>query len=218
MKFSRSTNELLTVIKSMKPILLLSFLIVGALGGFAVRHFFLMKYEARISLPLSGDLAIFREAERFLNSPSAFSKYGAKQHVSDSADFQRIYQQFARNFSGPIKIEHVFRLSRKDLRDLPDLYAKDELSRQVAIGGLQSDVQVSATDKEPETAIRLATLAMGYLRDSLAAVSLKSILHQWGPDARTDLAKKRESIAKLQADLEFNRSTDCQYGAAQRAV
>src|ERR1700712_832594 len=133
MKSSSRFNELSTVIRSMKPILLLSLLVVGALGGFAVRHFFLTKYEARISLPLSGDLAIFREAERFLGSPSAFNKYGAKQNISDNADFQRIYQQFARNFSGPIKIEHVFRLSRKDLRDLPDLYAKDELSRQVAV-------------------------------------------------------------------------------------
>jgi hypothetical protein len=186
----------------MKPILLLSLLVVGALGGFAVRQLFLAKYEARISLPLSGDLAIFREAELLFNSPSAFGKYGAKQNISDNADFQRIYQQFARNLSSPIKIEHTFRISRKDLRDLPDLYAKDELSRQVAVGGLQSDVQVYGTDREPETAIRLAKLAMGYLRDSLAAVSLKSTLHQWGPDTRTELAMRRESIAKSQAELE----------------
>jgi hypothetical protein len=202
MKSSSRIDELSTVIRSMKPILLLSLLVVGALGGFAVRHFFLEKYEARISLPLSGDLTTFREAERFLNSPSAFNKYGEKQNISGNADFQRIYRQFARNLSAPIKIEHVFRLSRKDLRDLPDLYAKDELSRQVAVGGLQSDVQVYATDKEPETAIRLAKLAMGYLKDSLTAVSLKSTLHQWGPDTRTELAMKRESIAKFQAELE----------------
>jgi hypothetical protein len=202
MKSSSRINELSTVIRSMKPILLLSFLVVGALGGFAVRQLFLAKYEARISLPLSGDLAIFREAELLFSSPSAFNRYGTKQNISGDADFQRIYQQFARNLSGPIKVEHAFRLSRKDLRDLPDLYAKDELSRQVAVGGLQSDVQVYATDKEPETAIRLAKLAMGYLRDSLTAVSLKSALHQWGPDTRTELAMKRESIAKFQAELE----------------
>jgi hypothetical protein len=213
MKSSSNINEFSTVIRSMKPILLLSLLVVGALGGFAVRHYFLAKYEARISLPLSGDLAIFREAQPSLSSPSAFAKYGAKHNISDNADFHKIYQQFARNLSSPIKIEHAFRISRKDLRDLPDLYAKDELGRQVAVGGLQSDVQVYATDKEPETAIRLAKLAMGYLRDSLAAVSLKSTLHQWGPVARTELAMKRESIAKFQADLE---STSRQIASMER--
>jgi hypothetical protein len=213
MKRSSIMNELPAVIRSMKPILLISLLVVGALAGLAVRQFFLAKYEARISLPLSGDLATFREAEYLLNSSTAFDKYGAKQNISHDADFERVHRQLARHLSGPIRIEHVFRMSRKDLRDLPDLYAKDELSRQVAIGGLQSDVQVYATDKEPETAIKLAKLAVGFLRNSLATVSLKSTLQQWGPGTRTELATKREKIAKFQSDLE---STNRQIESMER--
>jgi hypothetical protein len=201
MKSSRFMNELSVVIKSVRPGLLLSLLVLGALAGLAVQHFFLVKYQARISLSMSGDLATFREAEPLFSSAEMFEKYGEKQKISGSADFEKIHQQFIRNLGGPVRIEHVFRLSRKDIRDLPDVYAKEELSRQIGSQGLQSDLQVYATAREPEAAIRLAKLAMGYARDSLAAVSLRLYLRRWGPTARSELATNRETVANLRSDL-----------------
>jgi hypothetical protein len=185
----------------MRPVLLLSLLVIGALAGLAVQQFFLVKYQARISLYMSGDLATFREAEPLFSSAEMFEKYGEKQKIAGSAEFERIHQQFIRNLGGPIRIEHLFRLSRKDVRDLPDMYAKDELGRQIGSQGLQSDLQVYATAKEPATAIKLAKLAIGYARDSLTAVSLRLSLRKWGPGARTELATNRETVARLRSDL-----------------
>jgi hypothetical protein len=128
-----------------------------------------------------------------------FARYGAKQNILENADFQKISQQLARNLPGPTKIEHVFRLSRRDLRDVPDIYTKDDLARGYLARGPESDVQVSATAGDPETAIRLAKLAMGFTRDILAATALRSIVRQWGGGARTELALAREKIAKLQS-------------------
>lgn len=201
MKSSRFMNELPAVIKPMRPLLLLSLLVLGALAGLAVQYFFLVKYQARISLPMSGDLATFREAEPLFSSAEMFEKYGEKQKIAGSADFEKIHQQFIRNLSSPIKIEHLFRLSRKDTRDLPDVYGKEELGRQIGSQGLQSDLQVSATAREPEAAIRLAKLAMGYARDSLATVSLRLSWRRWGPGARAELATNREAVANLRSDL-----------------
>jgi hypothetical protein len=42
---------------------------------------------------------------------------------------------------------------------------------------------------------------MGYVRDILAMVSLKSLFQQWGPGSRQGLAMKREEIANLQSEL-----------------
>jgi hypothetical protein len=174
---------------------------LGALTGFSVRQLFFVKYQARISLPLSGDLATFGQAEALFSSPAIFKKYGVKQKISHNGDFEQIYQQFASNLGGPIKIEHAFRLLRKDVRDLPDI-PKDELNRQLGFPqGVQSDVQVYATAGEPETAIRLAKLAMGYARDCLAAATFNASLQQWGPAARAELAANWTVIAKLQSDL-----------------
>ncbi|HEV7876768.1 hypothetical protein [Bradyrhizobium sp.] len=194
-------NELSVVIKPMRPLLLLSLLLLGALAGLAVQHFFLVKYQARFSLAMSGDLTTFRETEPLFSSPEMFEKYGEKQKIIGSADFEKIHRQFVRNLNSPIRIEHVFRLSRKDTRDLPDVYAKEEVSRQIGSQGLQSDLQVYATAREPETAIRLAKLAMGYARDSLAEISLRLSLRRWGPGARTELATNRETVANLRSDL-----------------
>ena len=102
---------------------------------------------------------------------------------------------------GAVRIEHVFRLSRRDLRDVPDVYSKDDLAKAFSSRGPQSDVRVSATAKEPKTAVRLVTLAMEFTRETLTAASLRSIVEQWGGGARTDLTKMRERIAKLQATL-----------------
>jgi hypothetical protein len=201
MKNSKVVNQLLAAIRPLRPILLLSLLVIGAVAGLAVQQAFLVKYQARISLSMYGDLATFREAESFFSAAEMFVKYGEKQEIVGSADFEKIRQQFIRNLSGPIKIEHLFRLSRKDVRDLPDMYAKEELNRQIGSQGLQSDLHVYATAREPETAIRLAKLAMGYARDSLAAGSLRSYLRKWGPGGRTELATNRETIAKLRSDL-----------------
>jgi hypothetical protein len=194
-------NELSVVIKPMRPLLLLSLLVLGALAGLAVQHFFLVKYQARFSLPMSGDLATFREAEPLLASAEMFEKYGEKQKIAGSEDFEKIHRQFLRNLSSPIKIEHLFRMSRKDTRDLPDVYAKEELSRQIGSQGLQSDLHVYATAREPEAAIRLAKVAMEYARDCLAQISLRLSLRRWGPGARTELATNRETVANLRSDL-----------------
>jgi hypothetical protein len=201
MKSFSFVNQLSAIIRPMRPVLLLSLLVLGALAGLAVQHFFLVKYQARASLSMSGDLATFRDAEPLFSSPEMFEKYGEKHKIAGSADFEKIHRQFIRNLSSPIKIEHLFRLSRKDVRDLPDMYAKDELSRQIGSQGLQSDVQVNATAKEPEAAIRLAKLAIGYARDGLTEVSLRSNLRRWGPGARTELATNREATARLRSDL-----------------
>ena len=201
MKSSSFVNQLSAMIRPMRPLLLLSLLVIGALAGLAVQHFFLVKYQARISLPMAGDLATFREAEPLFSSVETFEKYGEKQKIAGSADFEKIRLQLIRNLSSPIKIEHLFRLSRKDTRDLPDVYGKEELGRQIGAQGLQSDLQISATATEPEAAVRLAKLAMGYARDSLTTVSLRLISRRWGPGARTELATNREAVANLRSDL-----------------
>jgi hypothetical protein len=201
MKSTSFVNRLSAVARPMRPVLLLGLLVLGAVAGLVIQHFFLVKYQARISLPMSGDLATFREAEPLFSSTEMFEKYGEWHKIAGSPEFEKIHEQFIRNLSYPIKIEHLFRLSRKDVRDLPDMYAKDELSRQIGSQGLQSDLQVYATAKEPETAVRLAKLAMGYARDGLALVSLKSSLRRWGPGARTELATNRDTVANLRSDL-----------------
>jgi hypothetical protein len=190
------------VIRRMRPILLLTLLIIGALAALAVREKYLVKFEARISLPMSGDLATFREAEPLFSSAELFAKYGAKRNISGHADFQMIREQFARHRNSPIHIEHAFRLSRKDVRNLPEFYSsKDEIGRRIGFDGIQSDVEVSAKAGDPESAIRLAKLAMDYVRDSLAAASIASSMRRWGQGARTELAVSRESTAKLRTDL-----------------
>jgi hypothetical protein len=201
MKSASFVNQLSAVVRPMQPVLLLCLLVLGAVAGLLIQHFLLVKYQARVSLSLSGDLASFREAEPLFSSAEMFEKYGEWRNIAGSAEFEKIHEQLIRNSSNPIKIEHLFRLSRKDVRDLPDMYAKDELSRQIGSQGLQSDLQVYATAKEPETAIRLAKLAMGYARDGLALVSLKASLRRWGPGARSELATNRESVANLRSEL-----------------
>src|SRR3979411_2011199 len=99
MKSSRFTKELSVLIRSMRPILLLSLLVLGALAGFSIRQLYLVKYQAKISLPLSGDLTTFREAEPFFGSSVMFEKYGVKHKISDSADFEKIFRQV--NLGGP---------------------------------------------------------------------------------------------------------------------
>jgi hypothetical protein len=202
MKSTRFMNELAVAIRPVRPILLVSLLLLGGLAGISVRQLFLANYQSSISLPLSGDLATFREAQALFSSPAMFEKYGVKHKLSSNIDFGIIHRQFALNLSSPIRIEHTFRLLRKDVRDLPEM-PKDELNRQIGFRrGLQSDVHVYATAKEPEAAIRLAKLAMGYVRESLAAASLRLSLQQWGPAARAELAKKRELLAKAKTDLD----------------
>jgi hypothetical protein len=196
------SNDFWDVIRRMRPILLLTLLVIGALAALAVREKYLVKFQARVSLPMSGDLATFREAEPLFSSAELFAKYGAKRNISSDADFQMIREQFARHRNSPIHIEHAFRLSRKDVRDLPDSYsAKDEIGRRIGFDGIQSDVEVYANATDPESAIRLSKLAMGYVRDSLAAASIASSMRRWGQGARTELAANRESTAKLRSDL-----------------
>jgi hypothetical protein len=198
---SFASNDFWAVIRRMKPILLLALLIIGALAALAVREKYLVKFQARISLPMSGDLATFREAEPLFGSAELFAKYGAKRNISSDADFQMIREQLARRNS-PIRIEHAFRLSRKDVRELPDSYSsKDEISRRIGFDGIQSDVEVYANAPDPESAIRRSKLAMGYVRDTLAAASIASSMRRWGQGARTELAVNRESTAKLRSDL-----------------
>jgi hypothetical protein len=199
MKPSGFINELSAVIKPLRPLLLLSLLVVGALAGLIVQHFFLVKYQARISLPMLGDLTIFREAEPLFSSAVIFEKYGEKQKIAGSADFEKIRQQLIRNLGSPIKIEHSFLLSQKDIRDLPN--RREDFSRLVGAQGLQSDLHVYATAREPGAAIRLAKLAMDYARDSLAAVSLRLSMRRWGPNARSELATNREAVAELRSEL-----------------
>jgi hypothetical protein len=201
MKLPTFLDQLSPRVRLLRPLLLLSLLVIGALAGLAIRELFLTKYQARISLSMSGDLTTFREAEPLFSSPEAFEKYGAKQKLSGTPEFEQIHRQLVRNLSAPVKIDHAFRLSRKDVRDLPDMYARDELSRQIGTQGLQSDLQVYATARQPEAAIRLAKVAMGYARDCLTSVSLRLSLRRWGPGARNELASNRESIARLRSEL-----------------
>lgn len=191
------------IVRRMRPALFLTLLAIGALAGFAVRELFLAKFEAKSSLPMSGDLATFREAEPLFTSVELFEKYGAKHNLLDDPDFDKLRQQFVRHLSGPIRIEHAFRLLRKDVRELPDTYAgKEEISRRVGYDRLQSDIEVYATAKDPASAIRLAKLTMGYASDCLAAVSLAAWMRRWDSGARTQLAENRESVNKLRSELE----------------
>jgi hypothetical protein len=195
-------NDLSYVIRRMRPVLLLTLLVIGALVGLAARENFLLRFQVRTSLPMSGDLATFREAEPLFSSAELFAKFGAKQNISSEADFQMIREQFARHRNSPIRIEHAFRLSRKDVRDLPESYSsKDEIGRRIGFDGIQSDVEVYASATDPESAVRLSKLAMNYVRDSLAAASIASSMRRWGQGARTELAANRESTAKLRSDL-----------------
>jgi hypothetical protein len=195
-------NDVSDLIRRMRPVLLLTLLAIGALAGFAVHEQYLMRFQAKTSLPMSGDLATFREAEPLFNSGELFEKYGAKRNISSDSDFQKIRQQFARHLGSPIRIEHAFRLSRKDVRDLPDAYStKEEISRRIGFESLQSDLEIYASASDPESSIRLSKLAMGYARDSLAAVSIASLMRRWGLGSQTELAANRESTAKLRSDL-----------------
>jgi hypothetical protein len=56
-------NDVSDLIRRMRPVLLLTLLAIGALAGFAVHEQYLMRFQAKTSLPMSGDLATFREAE-----------------------------------------------------------------------------------------------------------------------------------------------------------
>jgi hypothetical protein len=185
----------------MRPRLLLCLLMFGALAALAVRETYLAKYEVKISLPMSGDIGTYRNAEPLLSSPEAFEKFGTKQNIYNDADFQMIHRQLAQHRNSPIRIEHAFRPSRKDVRDLPEIYSKSQLSRRLGFQDIHSDVEVYATASEPESAIRLAKLAMDYVRNSLAAVSIESSLKRWGPDGRTKLSANREYTAKLRSEL-----------------
>jgi hypothetical protein len=201
MHFFRS-NEFLDVIRRMRPMLLLTLVIVGALVALVVREKYLVKFQAKVSLPMAGDLATFREAEPLFSSAELFAKYGAKRNISSDADFQMIREQLARHRNGPIRIEHAFRLLRKDIRDLPDSYSpKEEIGRRIGFDAIQSDVEVYASAADPESAIRLSKLALGYVRDSLAAASIATSMRRWGQGVRTDLAVNRETIARLRSDL-----------------
>src|SRR3954471_12160228 len=125
MKLPAFLDQLTPQVRALRPLLLLSLVVIGALAGLAIRELFLTKYQARISLSMSGDLTTFREAEPLFSSPEAFEKYGAKQKLSGTPEFEQIHRQLVRNLSAPVKIDHAFRLSRKDVRDLPDMYARD---------------------------------------------------------------------------------------------
>src|SRR5947209_1900832 len=196
------SNDFSDVIRRMRPILLLALLTVGALAALAVRERYLVTFQTRVSLPMSGDLATFREAEPLFSSAELLAKYGAKRNILADPDFQTIQEQFARHRNSPIHIEHAFRLSRKDVRDLPDSYsAKEDIGRRIGFEGIQSDVEVYASAADPESAIRLSKLALGYVRDSLAAASIASLMRRWGQGSRTDLAVNRETTAKLRSDL-----------------
>jgi hypothetical protein len=203
MHFFRSdADDYRAVIRRMRPILLLTLVVIGALVALAVREKYLVKFQTRVSLPMSGDLATFREAEPLFSSAELFAKYGAKRNISSDPDFQTIREQLARRGNGPIRIEHAFRLSRKDVRDLPDTYSsKEEIGRRVGFDGIQSDVEVYANARDPDTAIRLSKLAMGYVQDSLAAASIALSMRRWGQGMRTELAVNRETVAKLRTDL-----------------
>lgn len=195
-------NDVLVIIRRMRPVLLLTLLIIGAVTGFAVRDKYFANFQARISVPMSGDLATFREAEPLLSSAELFTKYGAKRNISDSADFRVIRDQFVSHRNSPIRIEHAFRLLRKDIRELPESYsAKEEISRRVGFDAMQSDVAIYANASDPEAAIRLAKLATGYVCDTLAAAAIATSMRRWDRDAPTELAANREAIAKLRSDL-----------------
>jgi hypothetical protein len=201
MHFVRS-KDFWDMIRRMRPILLLALVIVGALAALAVRERYLVTLQTRVSLPMSGDLATFREAEPLFSSAELLAKYGAKRNISADPDFQTIQEQFARHRNSPIRIEHAFRLSRKDVRDLPDSYtAKEEIGRRIGFDGIQSDVEVYASAADPESAIRLSRLALGYVRDCLAAASIAASMRRWGQGSRTELAVNRETTAKLRSDL-----------------
>lgn len=176
----------------------MTLVILGALVGYQVRQNFLVSFEAKTALPLAVDLAVFRAAEPLLSSPEAIRRYASKQSAERAAELETVREQFSQSASGPFRFEHAFRITKRDLREVPD--SKGDISKLTS-PGVQSDVQVVARAQRPDSAIRMADLALGYLRNSLAEASLRNLMQLWGPGARTDFAKEGERIAKLRSDV-----------------
>lgn len=189
------------VMRQMQPTLLLILLVIGALLGFGVWELYLVRFEAKTSLRMSGDLATFREAEPLFSSAELFERYGAKHNISNDPDFETIRQQMLRHLNSPIRIEHNFRLSRKDVRDVPDAFSKEEIGRRIGFENIQSDLDVYAIASDAERAIRLSKLAMAYARDALAAASIAALMRRWGEGSRNELAANWENTTKLRTDL-----------------
>jgi len=190
---------------------LLLLIAIGALvGGLGLMRV-LIRYQATTALPFQGDVQLYRRAEETLKSADWFRRFSSGREITEA--HRRIEDQLRRGVSA-IAIEHSFRLSRSDFRDLPDMFAK-EVVPQIAHSNVEkgtharaeevrvsSELVVTATDRDAKLAIELADVAQQFARDALLRISLMDAVRAWTADAAADLATLRSQIIAYRAAVE----------------
>ncbi len=134
-------------------------------------------FQATLNLPFDGDLPTFRAAEAEVNSPAQWPLFAATlKSEQEKAEFLSFASQIV---TGRSKVEHSFRLSRRDFLDLPESASKDMVERLINARGGRSNIKITARSHDPEIASRMARFGAEYMRYSLVAFRLKDQLRAW---------------------------------------
>jgi len=184
---------------------LLLLIAIGALVGGLGLVRVLIRYQATTALPFQGDVQLYRRAEEILKSADWFRRFSRGREITEA---HRLIEDQLRRGVSAIAIEHSFRLSRSDFRDLPDMVAK-EVVPQIAHSNVEklthavsSELVVTATDRDAKLAIELADVAAQFARDALLRISLMDAVRGWTADAAADLAAVRSQIIAYRAAVE----------------
>jgi hypothetical protein len=154
---------------------------IGALIGGVGLERILVRYEATIALPFQGDVQLYRRGEEILKSVDWFQRFARNRQITDA--YRRVEGQL-RGGEKAVTIKHSFHFLRSDFRELPDIFANQLLPR-IALSTLEllahakpndmnvsSDLVVSATDRDAESAVEMADVARQFARDALLRISL----------------------------------------------
>ena len=159
----------------------------GALVGWLVHGNVFTGYRATIAFGLQSEMALYRKSEELLRSVDWFREFSQayKTEPTSSAVMER---QLALGNTKPVSFELAFRVSRSDLRDLPEPAVK-ELAPSLIKDG-RFDLVTIVKEDNPEVAVRLAELAIRYARHVLFRVTLTD----WIPPWRAQVSREQVDI------------------------
>jgi hypothetical protein len=177
--------------------------ILGGLVAAGVHSQFLVKYRAVFGLPLEGNVELFRSAESRFRSVEWLDRYAVAHKLEGSLAYRETANQMAGGPGGPVAINHVFGVSRNDVRDLPSS-VEERMWSKLADGQenqVSSVAEIAAVMRTPERAREIAEFAGEFARDVLLRTDVSESLTSLSRDAGRNMAVASAGLSQTRLDV-----------------
>lgn len=179
---------------------LILLLILFGTSGYLVYVFALPHYQASSGFPYRESISFFRGVEPLLRSEARLHAFAESWPESrQEFDVLSVLQRQLANSAGqPVTIEYTTRITRRDLRDVPDNVAK-QISPE---DEFPSFIRVTVIGADREVTTRLAALAVEFARDTLLYAHVSKLIRAWSIDAIEEEARISSSKIAIQSDIQ----------------